>query len=66
MEILTVKEVAAMLRLSVSQIYELTRPRTKSGDLREHPIPVLRIGTAVRFVRKDVEEWLEKLKKSVA
>jgi predicted DNA-binding transcriptional regulator AlpA len=65
-EILTVKEVAAMLRLSVSQTYELTKPRTRSGDLREHPLPVLRMGAAVRFIRKDVEEWVERLKKSAA
>jgi len=59
MEILTVGEVATMLRLSKSQIYELTKPRTRSGDVREHPLPVLRMGTAVRFIRKDVEEWIE-------
>jgi excisionase family DNA binding protein len=60
-EILTVGEVAACLRLSKSQVYELIKPRTRSGDKREHPLPVLRMGTAVRFIRKDVEEWLEKL-----
>jgi len=60
-EILTVKEVASMLRLSVSQVYELTKPRTRSGDIREHPLPSVRIGTAVRFIRKDVEEWVEKM-----
>jgi len=59
MEILTVGEVATMLRLSKSQVYELTNPRTRSGDVREHLLPVLRIGTAVRFIRKDVEEWVE-------
>jgi predicted DNA-binding transcriptional regulator AlpA len=63
MEILTVKEVAAMLRLSVSQVYELTKPRTRSGDKREHPLPVLRLGSAVRFIRKDVEDWVEKMAK---
>jgi predicted DNA-binding transcriptional regulator AlpA len=63
MEILTVGEVATMLRLSKSQVYELTKPRTRSGDKRDHPLPVLRIGTAVRFIRKDVEEWIEKMAK---
>jgi excisionase family DNA binding protein len=61
MEILTVGEVAAMLRLSKSQVYDLIKPRTRSGDKREHPLPVLRIGAAVRFIRKDVEEWVEKM-----
>jgi predicted DNA-binding transcriptional regulator AlpA len=66
MEILTVGEVATMLRLSKSQVYELTHPRTRSGDVREHPLPSVRMGTAVRFIRKDVEEWVERLKKLAA
>jgi predicted DNA-binding transcriptional regulator AlpA len=63
MEILTVGEIATILRISKSQVYELTHPRTRSGDVRENPLPVVRIGTAVRFIRKDVEEWVERLKK---
>ena len=66
MEILTVSEVAAWLRMSISQVYELTKQRTRNGDLREHPLPVLRIGTAVRFRRKAVEEWIERLEKAAA
>ena len=61
MEILTVSEVATMLRVSKSQIYEMTKPRTRSGDVREHPLPVLRIGGSVRFRRGAVEEWIERL-----
>jgi len=61
MEILTVKEVAALLRVSLSQIYEMTHRRTRNGEVREHPLPCVRIGTAVRFVRKDIEEWVEKM-----
>ena len=61
MEILKVDAIAEWLKLSKSQVYDLTHPRTRSGDLREHPLPVLRIGTAVRFIRKDVEEWVEKM-----
>ncbi len=38
-DILTVEEVATLLRLSKSQVYELTKPRTRSGDVRENPIP---------------------------
>jgi hypothetical protein len=37
MEILTVKEVASILRVSIWHVYELTHPRTKSGDVRENP-----------------------------
>jgi len=61
MEILTVAELAAMLRLSKSQIYEMTKARTRSGDIRQYPLPVLRFGASVRFRKSDVEAWVEKL-----
>ena len=61
LEILTVAEVAAFLRVSKHQVYELAKARTRSGDLREHPLPVLRIGTSVRFRKSDIEDWTEKL-----
>jgi excisionase family DNA binding protein len=61
MEILKVDDIASWLRLSKSQVYELTNPRTRNGDLREDPIPVVRMGSAVRFIREDVERWIEKL-----
>ena len=60
-EILTVDELAEMLKMSRSLIYELAKERTRSGDLRENPIPVLRIGTAMRFRKNDVDAWIEKL-----
>lgn len=61
MEILTADEVAAMLKVSKSQVYELANARTRTGDLREHPLPALRIGGSVRFRMSDVEAWIEKL-----
>jgi predicted DNA-binding transcriptional regulator AlpA len=61
MEIMKVDEVAAWLKMSKSQVYELTNERTRSGDIREHPLPVLRIGSSVRFRKSDVEAWIEKL-----
>jgi len=61
MEILTASEVAAMLLVSKWQVYELAKGRTRSGDLREHPLPMVRIGKAVRFLKSDVEAWIEKL-----
>lgn len=60
-EILTVDEVAALLRMSRSQVYKLTKERTRSGELHDYPLPVLRIGTSVRFRKADVEDWIEKL-----
>jgi predicted DNA-binding transcriptional regulator AlpA len=61
MEIMTVEEVAAWLKVSKWQVYELAKARTRSGDTRSNPIPALRIGSSVRFRKLDVEVWLEKL-----
>jgi predicted DNA-binding transcriptional regulator AlpA len=65
MEIMTVTEVAAMLRVSKSTISELINLRTRNGDVREHPLPAIRIGRSVRFRKSDVEEWIEKLRGKV-
>lgn len=61
MEILTASEVAALLRVSKWQVYEMSRERTRTGEVRSNPIPSLRIGASVRFRRSDVEAWIEKL-----
>jgi excisionase family DNA binding protein len=47
-EILTASEVAAMLRISKRQVYELA----KEG---ENPIPTIRSRTSVRFRKSDVD-----------
>jgi predicted DNA-binding transcriptional regulator AlpA len=55
-EILRVDDVAKMLQLSRSQIYDLTRRR---GQIRQEvPLPVLRISTNLRFRKSDVIAWL--------
>jgi excisionase family DNA binding protein len=61
MELLTAAEVAAWLKVSKSQVYELTKLRSVSGAVRENPLPCLRIGDSVRFRKNDIEAWLEKL-----
>lgn len=58
MEMLTIKEVAAMLKISHRHIYELANLRTKAGDVRKHPLPCYRLGAAVRFDRAEVEQWV--------
>lgn len=58
-EILTIDEVAALLKMSRRQVYELTRARTR--ETSPHPIPLLRINGNTRFRRADVEAWLEEL-----
>ena len=60
-DILTAQEVATLLKISKRQVYELVKERTHSGEKREHPLPVLRIGSSVRFRKSDVEEWVENL-----
>ena len=61
MEILTVAELAAMLKMSKTQVYEMTRVRTRSGAMRQHPIPAMKINGNIRFRKGDIEAWLEKL-----
>jgi predicted DNA-binding transcriptional regulator AlpA len=60
-EILTVADLAAMLKMSKGQIYEMTNQRTRNGNMREHPLPVLKINGNLRFRKSDVEDWIEKL-----
>jgi predicted DNA-binding transcriptional regulator AlpA len=55
MEILTVAQLAAMLKMNKGQVYEMTRNRTRSGAMREHPLPVLKINGNVRFRKSDIE-----------
>jgi predicted DNA-binding transcriptional regulator AlpA len=61
MELLTVKDIMLMLKMSKSKVYELTKERTLAGDLRRHPLPCVRIDGSVRFRRDQVEAWIEKL-----
>ena len=53
-EILTVSEVAAILKVPVSWVYERTRRR---GIER---IPHLKLGKYLRFSLFEVKEWLKK------
>jgi len=51
MEILTAQEVAALLKISKRQVYELAKQE-------QNPIPSVRIRTSVRFPKPEVERWL--------
>ena len=53
-EILTASEVAAMLKISTRQVYELAKEK-------ENPIPNIRIRKSVRFRKSDVDGWLARL-----
>jgi predicted DNA-binding transcriptional regulator AlpA len=58
-EILTVSDVAQLLKFSKGQVYDLTRSRAKVRQTL--PIPTLRINGNLRFLRSDVEKWLRQL-----
>ena len=48
-----------MLKMKPGAVYELTRNRTRARH--KHPLPVIRIGSALRFCKEDIERWLELL-----
>lgn len=54
-EILTITEVAALLKLSKRTICTLMVQPT-------NPLPFLKIGRSVRFRKSDVDEWLNESK----
>jgi len=58
-EILTIQELASLLKMSRSQVYDLTRRRAQLRN--EIPLPVLRINSNLRFRKSDVDAWLERL-----
>ena len=62
--ILTVGEVAKMLRLSTRSIYEMTSARGKER-MKNNPFPTLRIGDRCLFVKEDVLAWINRQKEVV-
>lgn len=65
MELLTIEECAALLKVKPRTIYELTSARGQARS--QHPLPVLRLNAkCLRFRREDVERWVETLSKQGA
>ena len=63
-DILTVAEVAEILKCKKSSIYNLTRHR---GQARyDNPIPVLRLPMGLRFRRSSVVAWLKSQERTSA
>lgn len=58
-EILTVDELASMLKMTRRQIYSMTESRTRSRQT--NPLPILRVNGNLRFSRIAVDAWLAKL-----
>jgi excisionase family DNA binding protein len=61
--ILTITEVASLLRVSKAAVYAWTSGRGR-GRLGGNPFPVLRLGTSIRFVRSDVMAWIDRQKET--
>ena len=58
-EILTVDDLAALLKMSRRQIYEMTSLRGRARHTLR--LPVLRINGNLRFRRSDIARWLDEL-----
>jgi hypothetical protein len=59
-QILTMKEAAAVLKMTEKQVYELCRVR--SQERMEHPFPAFCIHSkAKRIRRSDLMAWIENL-----
>ena len=61
-DILTVAEVAELLKCKKSSIYNLTRNRGKARY--DNPIPVLKLPMGLRFRRSSVLAWLKSQERS--
>jgi predicted DNA-binding transcriptional regulator AlpA len=61
MEILTIDELASLLKMSRRQIYTMCESRTRTGSMKDYPLPVLKINGNLRFRKADVDSWVERL-----
>ena len=59
LEILTLAQVAQLLQMSTSQVYTMCRARAQAR--MPVPLPVIRINGNLRFRRRDIEIFIEKL-----
>jgi excisionase family DNA binding protein len=65
MELLTIEECAALLKVTPRSVYEMTSNRGRARS--QHPLPVLRLNSkCLRFRREDIEAWLERIAKENA
>jgi predicted DNA-binding transcriptional regulator AlpA len=61
-EVMTIAEVAELLRMNVQQVYGLLKTRTRARS--EKPIPVLKVNGNVRFLRSSVTAWLREMEEA--
>ncbi len=58
-EILTIEGAADLLKMTVPQMREICRARSRERQGR--PIPRIKLGKVLRFRRSSLMEWLEQL-----
>jgi excisionase family DNA binding protein len=58
-EILTITELAQLLKLSKRSCQELCSARGRAR--MKDPLPMIRLGGRVRFLKAEVENWLHRL-----
>jgi predicted DNA-binding transcriptional regulator AlpA len=58
-EILTISDVASLLKMTKRQVYELCRERTR--QTQANPIPLFRVNGNTRMLRSSIEAWVQKL-----
>ena len=63
-EILTIDELATLLKMSRRSVYEMTNARGR--ERMSVPLPVLRINGSVRFRKQDIEKWLDEIAREAA
>ncbi|HXM62979.1 MAG TPA: helix-turn-helix domain-containing protein [Terriglobales bacterium] len=61
-EILTVDELASLLKMNRRQIYSMTESRTRAKQ--KHPLPFVRVNGNLRFDKVAVTEWWKKLQEA--
>jgi predicted DNA-binding transcriptional regulator AlpA len=64
MEILTVDELATLLKMTKRQIYTMTETRAQSGAMKAHPLPALKINGNLRFRKAPIDEWILKVEQA--
>jgi hypothetical protein len=65
MTILTVEELAELLKLQPSQVYTMTRKRARRR-MEPLPLPYLKINGNLRFSKEAVENWLAEMQEEAA
>jgi hypothetical protein len=64
-ELLTPAQLAELLHVPQSWIYEQTRERSKTrADVNGEPLPCVRLGKYLRFCWADVVDWLNRRNKA--